>query len=93
MSELTDALLMLTNGPKEIPDYVMSIIERFVIPLFDRTSPCTKMDHARRKLFPQKNLGQQIPPTQAALVEHIKRTVYQGGHIREKTATRLCEWL
>lgn len=33
--ELMDALLMLANGPKAIPD---DAIERFVILLFDRTS-------------------------------------------------------
>lgn len=52
--ELTDALLMLANGPKEIPDDAVNI-ERFVILLFDRTSTCTK---ARRKLFPWTNLAQ-----------------------------------
>ena len=53
---LKDALLMLANGPKEIPDDAMNIIERFVILMFDRTSTCTKVDHARRKLFPQEKL-------------------------------------
>ena len=50
--ELTDALLMLADGPKDIPDDAMNIIERCVILLFDRTSTCIKVDHARRKLFP-----------------------------------------
>jgi len=54
---------MLADGPKEILDVAMNIIERFVILLFDRISTCTKVDHARKKLFPQKNLVQQIPPT------------------------------
>ncbi|KAK0151083.1 hypothetical protein N1851_007774 [Merluccius polli] len=38
LPELTDALLMLANRPKEIPDDAMNIIERFVIRMFDRTS-------------------------------------------------------
>ena len=54
LPELTDALLMLADGPKEIPDGAINIIERFVILLFDRTSTCTKVAHARRKLFPRK---------------------------------------
>ena len=49
--ELTDALLILADGPKEILDDVMNISERFVILLFDRTSTCTKVDQAKRKLF------------------------------------------
>ena len=54
LPELTDTVLMLADGPKEIPDDAMNIIERFVILLFDRTSTWTKVDHARRKLFPRK---------------------------------------
>jgi len=50
--ELTNALLILADGPKEIHDDAMNIIERFVILLFDRTSTFTKVDDPRRKLFP-----------------------------------------
>ena len=41
LPELTDALLVLADGPNEIPDDAVNIIERFVILLFDRTSACT----------------------------------------------------
>ena len=81
LPELTDALLMLADGPEEIPDDSMNIIERFVILLFDKISTCTKVNHARRKLFPRKQTVQQIPPTRATLEEHVKRAVYQSGHI------------
>ena len=54
LPEQTDTLLMLADGPKEIPDDAMKITERFVILLFDRTSTCSKVDHARRKHFPRK---------------------------------------
>ena len=57
LPELTYALLMPASGTKEIPDDAMNIIERFVILLFDRTSTCSKVDHARRKLFPRKKLA------------------------------------
>ena len=81
LPELTYAPLMLADEPKEIPDDAMHVIERFVILLFDITSTFTKVDHAERKLFPQKTSVQQIPPTRAALEKHVKRPVYQGGHI------------
>ena len=78
LPDLTDALLMLANGPNEIPMMQGNIIEQ--------TSACTKVDHARRKPFPRKtNSVQQIPPTRAALEEHVKRAVFQGGHIWGKT--------
>ncbi|KAJ8402966.1 hypothetical protein AAFF_G00358820 [Aldrovandia affinis] len=56
----------------------MRIIERFMILLYDRTSKCTDIDKARRKLFARKNNVQLIPPTKAALEEYVKRAVYQG---------------
>ena len=80
LPELTDALLMLADGPKVIPDDAMNRIERFVILLFDRTRSCTKVDHATSS-FHEQNSVKQIPPTRAALEEHVKRAVYQGGHI------------
>ena len=54
LPELTDALLMLADGPREIPYNGMNIIERFAILLFDRTSNCTKVDRARRNSFHDK---------------------------------------
>ena len=72
---------MFTYGPNEITDDAVNIMERFVILLFDRTSTCTKVEHAKRTFFPRKPAVQQIPPTRAALEEHTKRAVYQGGHI------------
>lgn len=81
LPELTEVLLLLSSAPRDIPDDAMRIIERFVILLYDRTSKCTDIDKARRKLFARKNNVQLIPPTKAALEEHVKRAVYQGGHV------------
>ncbi|KAL8561151.1 hypothetical protein ACOMHN_054522 [Nucella lapillus] len=81
LPELTEALLLLFSAPRDIPDDAMRIIERFVILLYDRTSKCTDIDKARRKIFARKNNVQLIPPTKADLEEHVKRAVYQGGHV------------
>jgi len=81
LPELTEALLLLSSAPRDIPHDAMRIIERFVILLYDRTSKCADIDKARRKLFARKNNVELIPPTKAALEEHVKRTVYQGGHV------------
>ncbi|KAK7104108.1 hypothetical protein V1264_018877 [Littorina saxatilis] len=59
----------------------MRMIEKFVILLYDRTSKCTDIDKARRKIFARKNNVQLIPLTKAALEEHAKRAEYQGGHV------------
>ena len=71
---------MHASGPKEIPDDAVNIIERCVILLFDGSSICSKVDHARRKSVPEEPRRSKYH-----LPEQIKTAVYQGGHIWEKT--------
>lgn len=61
--ELTYALFKVSSAPTEIPQEVMTTIERFVILLFDQIN------------------AESIPPTKAALEEHVKRAILQGGHV------------
>ncbi len=57
------------------------MLERFTILLYDRTSNLTDINEARLELFTKKGRTMEtIPPTKAALVQHIQRAVYQGGH-------------
>ena len=79
--ELTNALLELAHAPTEIPEQSMHVIERFVILMYDRTSTCTDVNKARKKLFAKTSSVQRIPPTHAALEQHVKRAAFQGGHI------------
>ena len=81
LPELTDALLRLACAPTEIPEHSMQAIERFVILMYDRTSTCTDVNKARKKLFAKRSSVQRIPPTRAALEQHVKRAVFQGGHV------------
>jgi len=67
LPELTEVLLLLSSAPRDIPDDAVCIIERFVILLHDRTSKCTDIDKARRKLFTSKNNVQLILPMKAAI--------------------------
>ena len=56
------------------------VIERFTCLLYDRVSTVEDVNDCRRKLF--TNRGQSvdgIPPTRDALVQHIRRAVYQAG--------------
>ena len=75
LPELTEALLKLSSAPEFIPGDVVHTIERFVFLVYDRTSTCTDIDKACTK-----HDVQLIPPTKAALEEHIKRAAYQAGH-------------
>jgi len=82
LPELTRALLKLSSAPSDIPEEILHTTERFVILLYGRTSTCTDIDNACKKLFARKNNVELIPPTKAALEEHVKRAAYQGGHVR-----------
>lgn len=79
--ELSEALLKLSVIPTEITSEVFHIIQRFVILLYDRTSTSTDIDKARKQIFTRKNNINLIPPTKAALEEHLKRAVYQGVYV------------
>lgn len=62
------------------------LLERFVILMYDRTSTCTTVNEARKDLFSRKGRSNEsIPPTSDALLHHVKRSVYQAGHIWGKS--------
>ena len=79
--ELTNAVLELSSAPHDILQEQMATIERFIILLNDRTSTSSDIGQARTKLFAERLNVQSIPPTKAALKEHVKRAVYQGDHV------------
>ena len=65
-------------------------LEYFTILLYDivRTSTCTSINEARKLLFTHTKKGRQMSsllPTMAALQQHIRRAVLQGGHIWAST--------
>ncbi len=84
--DITPTFLALSAGPAHIKDEDVAMLERFTILLYNRTSTIVKIDEARQELFTKKGRAMDaLPPTKAALVQHIKRAVYQGGHCWGKT--------
>ena len=80
-TEATKVFSASTSVPATISDEWMSIIERFVILMYDRTSIKDNVNDARMQLFCQKGRTlEAIPLTQAALLQHTKRAAYQAGH-------------
>ena len=60
----------------------MPLIERFVVLLYSRTSTALTVNEARQEIFSKKSRAiENIPPTQAALLQLTKRAVYQAGHV------------
>ena len=57
-------------------------IERYVVLLYHRTSALSHVNEAKKQLFAQNRKMENIPPTLHALEQqHVKRVVYQAGHI------------
>lgn len=62
------------------------IIEKFVITMYVRYSITDYVDEARFEMFARKQRSyDSIPPTKAALIQHIKRAAYQAGCICQIT--------
>ena len=80
--QITDTFAMLAAVPDEIPEEAMGVIERFVVLLYSRASSQMTVNKARQDLFSKgKRTIENIPPSQAALLQHTKRAVFQAGHI------------
>ncbi|KAG0718626.1 hypothetical protein GWK47_052074 [Chionoecetes opilio] len=66
--------------PSDASEESMSLLERFVVLMYDRTSDTMEVNDARKQLFAHKSRAlENIPPTQAALQQHIKRASLQGN--------------
>ena len=59
--------------------YVYKTIGRFVVLMYDRSSPCEDINACRRCLYTKKNRAiENIPPTFDALLQHTKRAALQA---------------
>ena len=57
----------------------MTVIERFVILMYDSTSSAEDINECRRELFTKKAKAvENIPPTKDALTQHAKRAMLQS---------------
>ena len=81
LEDLTPALLLATSDTSNNNDGVVATMEWFTILLYDQTSNLKSIDETHLGLFTKKGGAMDaIPPTKAALVQHIKRAVHQRGH-------------
>jgi len=55
-------------------------LERLTVILYNRASPLTSINQTRRELFCYKNHAmEKLPPTQDALLQHVRHAVFQAG--------------
>ena len=63
-------------------------IERFIVILYDRTSPLSLVNDEREELFCKRSRSvERLPPTKDALLQHTRRSVYQAGIWTTSTQT------
>jgi len=80
--DVTQAFCALATSPtsRSIEEW-LGPLERFVVLMYDRTSSHASVNEARKQLFTQKERSiDGLLPSQAALIQHIKRATYQAGH-------------
>jgi len=91
--QITTVFTTLMEQPQQsvVHDNI-SPIERFVVLMYDKTSSCDHVNEARLQLFAQKGRDiNNIPPSQGALLQHVKRAVYQAGYCWSQTLKLIME--
>lgn len=93
---LTDTLVALSNDPSlfNLESDHMQRLERFVVLMYSKTCGVDRINEARYRLFTTgKKTLDNIPPTQAALVEHIKRALLQACSSGARPHLRIKKYL
>ena len=71
--DVTEAFKHILLMENDISESTLSVLERFVVLLYDRTSDHENVNDARKWLFTKiSRTLKNIPPTQAALRQHVK---------------------
>ena len=82
--ELTETFHIILHDPTLLTkDSVhMQRLERYFVIQFSKSSGCSRVNEARVTIFKTSTrlLG-RLPPTQDALLQHIKRALLQAGYI------------
>ena len=80
--EITDSFVTLSLlCTVNISEDIILKLERFVVLVYCRTSDDMHVNTTHMTLFSQMSRNiENIPPTHAALDQHIKRSSYQSGH-------------
>ena len=80
--ELTTMLCHLMDKPVTPSSDDIAVIESFAFSLYSVSCTLTDVNQARQQIFAQSfSTFQYLPPTKAALVEHVKRATHQAGYV------------
>ena len=82
-NEVTETFSHLARHPFEVlnvESHHFNKLERLIVVLYDKASASHSVNETRKELFCQRNTSMdRLPPTQNALLQHIRRAVYQAG--------------
>ena len=87
---LTETMTTLTEHPESftLESVHMQCIERFVVLIYSKSCGSATVNDARHHLFSTGSRSlDNIPPTQAALFEHVKRSILQASFIWKQSTT------
>ena len=90
LPDLTDTLVALTQDPDlfTLESIHMQQIERFVIIMYSKGCGAASVNEARHRLFTTGSRSlENIPPTQAALFQHVKRALLQASFYWNQATT------
>ena len=80
--EITSTFTRLSKSECALTDEILEKIEEYVVLLYSKTSEAKRVNEARQQLFAKGTRSlENIPPTQGALVQHVRRAVIQAGYI------------
>ena len=87
--EASDVFTRLSQYPPTVDDDDLTTLEKFVVMMYDRSNTARGVDDARLDMFARKQRPYEaIPPTRAALHQHVKLATYQAGYIWSQSLVR-----
>ena len=90
--EVTNTMIALTEDPSEFSEDSnhMHLLERLTVLMYSKNCTAETVNEARQTLFVHKLKSlESIPPTKAALFQHIKRVILVVSFIWHQTLERL----
>ena len=85
--EVTSAFEEFLLAQADSSDSAMAVLERFVVLLYDRTSGIQNVNECKKHLFTQNRSLENLPPTSAALKQHVKQAIYQSNRWNKSLST------
>ena len=88
--DLTETMIALTEDLESfmLESVHMHCIERFVVLMYSKMCGSATVNNARHHLFSNGSRSlDSIPPTQAALFEHVKRALLQASFIWKQSTS------